>query len=630
MNDTTPGQPIGTPADAVALAEERLHQGEPILAYNAAQSGLMHWPNHVRLRQLRALALARSGDVERANRLLAQLADEGHADAETLGMLARTHKDLALAAAGDAQRQCHLDAGFRLYRRAFDEARDRHGGDADAYYAGINAATMAVFNGELERAREIAQDVRGICARASPVADSASSQYWREATLGEAALILGDAAAAARHYRHSAELAGRRFGDLSTTRRQLRLLLAHLPPLDVDLEDALHIPPVLVFTGNMIDGPDSRTPRFPAAIEEPVRNALKQHLAALKPTAVYGSAACGADILCLEAARELGCETHIVLPFPAVEFRRSSVDFAGANWGKRFEQALAAADSVMIASDHRAGDSAASFDYANVILTGLGALRAEALDTSVRGLAVWDPRFKAIVGGAASLVTQWEQRAMVVDHIDPHAFQDGPAPPAAPASGADDRTGVLKYEMRSLLFADAVGYSLLSEDQIAGFITGFLEAIAALNRRTVHAFEQVDTSGDGMYMVFRHAFDAGRYALELSALVRDFDRKAWHLPPDFDLRIALHAGPVHCTRDPITERKLYSGAHANRAARIEPITPPGQVYASSAFAAVAAATGARGLSLRYVGRIPLAKGYGTFGIYCVRGTVQPAASLGQI
>jgi len=41
------------------------------------------------------------------------------------------------------------------------------------------------------------------------------------------------------------------------------------------------------------------------------------------------------------------------------------------------------------------------------------------------------------------------------------------------------------------------------------------------------------------------------------------------------------------------EQRGYTGSHTNRAARIEPITPPGQVYASSAFAAVAAATGAR-------------------------------------
>jgi hypothetical protein len=55
-----------------------------------------------------------------------------------------------------------------------------------------------------------------------------------------------------------------------------------------------------------------------------------------------------------------------------------------------------------------------------------------------------------------------------------------------------------------------------------------------------------------------------------------------------------------------------------RTARIEPITPPGEVYASEAFAAVAAATGIRDLAFDYVGRKALAKQYGSLGLYHLR------------
>jgi hypothetical protein len=618
MNDPAAPEPAATPAAAVALAEEHLHRGEPVLAYNSAQSGLLTWPGHVRLRQLQGLALARSGDVEGANGLLAQLAEEGHGDAETLSMLARTHKDLALVAKSDATRGRHLTAGFRLYARAFEDAC-RSGSDADAYYSGINAATMAVLKGELDRARRIAHRVRAICERANPTAGAdEASRYWREATLGEAALILGDAEAAATHYAHAVELAGTRFGDVSSTRRQFRLLATHLPDGGAACADALRVPPVLVFTGNMIDRPDRATPRFPAAIEAAVRAEVAKRLATRRPVAVYGSAACGTDILCLEAARELGCETHVVLPFPAAEFRGSSVDFARGNWGERFERALAAADSVTVASDHRASGSAATFEYANLILTGMGALRAESLDTLLQGLAVWDPRVPGSAGGAASLVSLWERRGLAVDQVHPHWFHERPLKGLTPANAPTATASNVRHEMRALLFADAVGYSQLSEDQIPGFINGFLEAVAALNRRTAHRFEHVETTGDGLYMVFRDVRDAGRYALELSALMRGSDRKAWGLPASFDLRIAAHCGPVHCGRDPVTGGNLYTGPHTSRTARIEPITPPGQVYASSAFAAVAAATGVEGMAMRYVGRIPLAKSYGTLGLYCVR------------
>jgi hypothetical protein len=72
---------------------------------------------------------------------------------------------------------------------------------------------------------------------------------------------------------------------------------------------------------------------------------------------------------------------------------------------------------------------------------------------------------------------------------------------------------------------------------------------------------------------------------------------------------------VYCGRNPVTGSPLYTGPHTSRTARIEPVTPPGQVYASSAFAAVAASMAVDGLSMQYVGRMPLAKGYGLLGLY---------------
>jgi hypothetical protein len=58
--------------------------------------------------------------------------------------------------------------------------------------------------------------------------------------------------------------------------------------------------------------------------------------------------------------------------------------------------------------------------------------------------------------------------------------------------------------------------------------------------------------------------------------------------------------------------------HTSRTARIEPITPPGQVYASSAFAAVATARDVRGLRFSYIGRTQLAKDYGVLPLYHVK------------
>jgi class 3 adenylate cyclase len=61
----------------------------------------------------------------------------------------------------------------------------------------------------------------------------------------------------------------------------------------------------------------------------------------------------------------------------------------------------------------------------------------------------------------------------------------------------------------------------------------------------------------------------------------------------------------------------YTGSHVSRAARIEPITPPGQVYCSQEFAAVSEAENMQEFRCVYVGQTPLAKGFGTFATFRV-------------
>ena len=613
--------PTESPDSAIELADQHLKKGEPLVAYNIVQEALARWPATRRLTQLQALALARSGDIERANEMLQGLAKQGVDDPETLGLLARTHKDLALGSPSPTSRARHLDAGYALYARAYENARRDKCADA-AWYTGINAATMAVLQRKLDTARRIAREVSDLCAGLDGSDEQPGNRYWREATLGEASLILGDLPAARHRYAQAMALAGRRYGDVSSTRRQARLLARHLE-IDLDVAGMLSVPPVLVFSGHMIDRADRAVARFPASMEPAVRAAVRQKLTAISPLAVYGSAACGADLLCLEAARETGCETHIVLPFPPQDFRAASVEFAGGDWGERFEMALAAADSVTITSDHHARGSMATFDYANLVLTGMGRLRAQTLDAGLRALVVRHPVDAATPGGTTATHGLWRDAGLDIDEVLLTELRPGGNQPAAaqPSTPGTAPTSKVRHEMRAMLFADAVGYSKLSEDQIPGYIEGFLGAVGELSRRSAHRFEHVETSGDGLYMVFRDAADAGHFALELSAATNAFDRAKWGLPPTFNLRVALHCGPVHCATDPITGAPIYTGPHTSRAARIEPITPPGQVYASSAFAAVAAATGAR-FAMSYVGRMPLAKGYGSLGLYHVRTDVK--------
>jgi class 3 adenylate cyclase len=118
----------------------------------------------------------------------------------------------------------------------------------------------------------------------------------------------------------------------------------------------------------------------------------------------------------------------------------------------------------------------------------------------------------------------------------------------------------------------------------------FLGLAGELAAKSAHRPLTKNTWGDGLYFAFSNVRGAGQFALDLRDVVRNTDWSKHGLPL-LNLRIGLHAGPVSSCRDPATQQTTYVGANVNRAARIEPITPTSQVYASQTFAALAAAEG---------------------------------------
>ena len=92
--------------------------------------------------------------------------------------------------------------------------------------------------------------------------------------------------------------------------------------------------------------------------------------------------------------------------------------------------------------------------------------------------------------------------------------------------------------------------------------------------------ETMNTWGDALYLVFSTVEDAGRTALRVTEFVTSTDWEELGFHEQLNLRVGLHVGPVYRTTDPITQLPTHTGAHVSRAARIEPIAPPGEVYAS--------------------------------------------------
>lgn len=607
------------------LGQRLLRIGAPLPAHDVLAEGLAAHPANVRLRQLQGLALARSGATGKAHQILMTLFAEGNADGETLALLARTYKDLAAAAANDRDRRFCLGQAHERYADAYRVAVDRQNPDG-ALYAGINAASTALLMGQEATARQFACQVQHWCDKRLNI----SADYWAEATLGEAALILADWDGAGRHYARAADLGAGNFGDLASTRRQARLLLAHLGADPGRFDHCFRIGPVVVFTGHRIDEPGRPVKRFAPEQEPAVAEALARRLAELDAKIGFASAASGADILFLESLLKRGGQIHVVLPYHPQRFRADQAAAAG-RWEDRYDRVMGACADVIVVSEQTAPSGPAVFEYANHLLYGWALLQARQLDTALVTLAVWDGKTGDGPGGTSATVAHWRRLGHDVDIIDLEAKtativgqpqHDAPAAPGGPPPVVRPADQVAQTVV-AMLFADAVGFSKLTEEQVPLFAEHFLGAIAALIQQAAGERPPVapllkNTWGDGLFFVFATAREAGRFALDLCELVEATDWAALGLPAGLNLRIALHAGPVVVRPNPVTGQPDVIGTHVSRAARIEPITPPGHVYASRPFAALAAAQGATEFACDYVGQTCLAKGYGTFATYHVR------------
>jgi class 3 adenylate cyclase/tetratricopeptide (TPR) repeat protein len=603
------------------LGEKILKLGEPLLAYDVVAEGMKSFPHDLRLRQLLALALARSGAAGPANKVLEQLYQDGYRDEETLGLLARTHKDLAREEQDASKASQHLRRAYEFYSEGYETS----GG----YWSAINAATLALLLGERESAAALARLVKEQCQqRLRELAEANGERYWLVSTLGEAALLLEDWPEAENWYGQAVELGRGDWGSLQSTRHNARLLMQCVAPGEDGgrIDRLFRFPSVVAFAGHMVDQDDRTVPRFPPRLEPMVKDAIRECLSKLNAGFGYASGACGSDILFHEVMLEMKGESYVILPYEKERFRKDSVEFVrGSDWGERLDNVIAQAIDTQEVSRQRQRGSDVSYEFANLMLHGLASVRAEQLETKLVPVAVWDGKTGTGVGGTAGTVERWRRLGLHVEVIDleeilrcdcPSVSTQAAAFPATVSNHDSEVSSEFAPEIRALLFADAEGFSKLTDEEVPLFAQHFLGLAGRLADESPHRPLTKNTWGDGLYFVFANVRDAGQFALDLRDVVRNTDWSKHGLPA-LNLRIGLHAGPVYCCCDPVTKHTTYIGANVSRAARIEPITPTGQVYASQTFAALAAAEGVKEFRCDYVGQTSMAKKYGTFPTYVV-------------
>ena len=617
-------------------AREAVSTGHLLTAIEVAREGIGRYGVNPVLQQQLALALAQTGALDGARSMLDELLKDAPRDEETLCLLGRVHKELWRRASDPAVGAEALKQACRFYGEAF--------AIAEGWYPGINLAFTYAAAGNRDKAAEIADKVARRC-KVEIAKTKDAPDGWLFATLAEALTHQRATTAAADYYRQAAAVFKGRWRDLASMRRQAREIIGFaaqqpevtrarwfdLASIQQRTREALgrsekglawldrcfSFPSVVVFSGHMLDQPGRDQPRFPSEREPQIRAAIRAKLDHLNPGFGYASAASGADIIFCEYLLERDAKLHLVLPCPVDAFKRLSVNYAGPDWVRRFHAVLGSANTILVANPDEYTATATDpvspmgFLYANRIVTGLAVLQAQALDFELHAFALWDGKPGDGAGGTSSVVADWQRRQLDIQLLHPDG-QTQPMPinelavTSAPTQAAGDALEV-RHEIRALLSVEIVNFKKIAERQIPVFIREFNIPVAQLIAEMPVPPVTTESWIKSHAFTFERLQDAALFALEL----RDrFGRTPWSelgLPADLGIRLVLHAGPIFSFTDPVLKRSTCLGSHVVRSARIEPITPPGQVFASQEFAALCSADDLAAVSFEFLGRLRIGR-----------------------
>jgi class 3 adenylate cyclase len=462
--------------------------------------------------------------------------------------------------------------------------------------------------------------------------------------LAEAQLLLGRVDDACRLYEEATKQKLESYVPVVNARQQLLFLRdAGFRVPEAALE-TLKPPAIVVSTGYMIDAPHLPVELFPPELEEPVKQAIHAQLDEINATIGYSSAACGTDLIFIEALLRRGGEVNIILPFAIEDFIQTNVRHAGPRWEKRFGRALRNARTVSIAAEERYLGHDMLFRFANTIMHGTAVMRGQFLTSDPHLIAVWDSTIRSIPGGPSDFIDGWTniKTLHLIDLVDLR-------PTRTLSTEAEEKLDNIKalacytrqYDplvshapdrvIKMMMFSDMHGYSKLQDEHIPAFLDFLRELQVAMSEIDL-PLESVNTWGDAVFAVGDTASVIAEFGLRYCDIVETLGKKYPEFPFPIRARISLHAGPVYEAEDPFIQKKNYYGGHINRAARLEPVTTVGQVYATQQFVSIFHTEqnalryefAQKGLRFQeryvteHVGVVTLAKSYGDQEVYHLR------------
>lgn len=577
-------------ATASEQTKSAIDSGNLLRAYDLAVSAINAGDSSIELRHLMVLALARMGNGEQALQLFREFALDQSPDAHHRSIAARIMKDAALATTDEADRRTALLAASEAYREIYDASEDA--------YPGINAASLAFLGDQKDEATAIAEAILSLPEISKP------KNYYDAATKAEAMLIANRLEDAADSLQRAGAMPDANAGARASSYKQLKIV-SRKAGLDRDAFDQLlkpvSPPTVIHYCGHMFLEDEVEESRLKGAIVD----FLDTHDVGY----AYGALAAGSDILIAEQILERGAELNAVFPFVQDDFVAQSVLPAGGDWQQRFEACLAKANSVSFATEmHYVGDPD-QFGYASKVAMGMAKLRAQYLGNRPAQLAIWDNVPANGPAGTGADVAAWRAYGGSSCIIEAGQIDRDMGRSEAPEEDIHKRTTA------AILFTDFPGFSKLAESALPAFWEGVMGNMAKVLGNYPGQIMAQNSWGDALLAITPDAPCAASVALELQSSLENFDYSLLGLAESSGMRIGVHYGPAYETMDPITGKITLYGTEVSRAARIEPVTPPGAVFVTEPFAAILALEAPEEYRCRYAGNIEFAKGYGTYPIY---------------
>ena len=354
------------------------------LALQQYRQGIELNSKNMEFRRQEAFHLNRLGRVDEAIVKLENLLQEEPSDTEAISYLGRIYKDMwtdswmniddektRLQEAFDASHW--LVKSIQTYLKGFYY-------DLNEYYPGINALTLSIILDHLAEQYDEGDDpdvqaILGILPNLKGtlelclenLAQDEASDYWTLVSLAELMVMTANEPKfVKRAYKKALTAARKNIFFLQASIDQLEILdFLALRPDYVDIgvqvlkdeirrirkeqpKDEAEKPEekkivqekVYLFTGHKIDSENATERRFLPEMEKEARKridaALDKYKAGKNDLAVTAGAACGGDIIFIEACLERKMTVEVHLPYSEPQYIKDNVTFAGDEWVERF------------------------------------------------------------------------------------------------------------------------------------------------------------------------------------------------------------------------------------------------------------------------------------------------------